>query len=417
MALVTVAAGLGVFALVRVADQGVVQPHVALAFGCLIALGEFARIRLPGDRDLAPVGSAGALAYALLISVGTDPARHPWSQVVVVTVVAVVAGALPHVLLGRFPRPAAMAGRVIIVGIAASIFRPIVDLLPGMQESRWIYLAILVALVVLTGVVEVVLGALPQVNLPRVRFRTALRDEVRARGPLSLAVVASGMLLSLATYAMGLTALAVFVVPLLVTQVAYRRYAGIRRTYLQTIRSLARIPEVGGYVEPGHSRRVSDLAVSVGRELGMGEPDLLDLEYAALMHDIGQLSLREPIPRGATVLAPPPERRRIAGLGAEVIRQAGVLSAVAEIVRRQADAYRDQSGMEDGTLPLACRIVKVVNAYDDLVSTARDSNRRAVAFNRLNLDSAAEYDPRVIHALARIVGDEGAETAATRGRM
>ena len=36
----------------------------------------------------------------------------------------------------------------------------------------------------------------------------------------------------------------------------------------------------------------------------MSEPDLLDLEYAALMHDIGQLSLADPIPGGATVLRP-----------------------------------------------------------------------------------------------------------------
>ena len=46
-------------------------------------------------------------------------------------------------------------------------------------------------------------------------------------------------------------------------------------------------------------RRVSTLAVAVGRELGMSDSELRDLEYAALMHDIGQLSLTEPIPGGA----------------------------------------------------------------------------------------------------------------------
>ena len=40
----------------------------------------------------------------------------------------------------------------------------------------------------------------------------------------------------------------------------------------------------------------------MGRELGLAEMDLLDLEYAALMHDIGQLALPDPIPGGATVL-------------------------------------------------------------------------------------------------------------------
>ena len=56
---------------------------------------------------------------------------------------------------------------------------------------------------------------------------------------------------------MGLAAVAVFAAPLLVTQVALRRYAGIRATYLQTVRALARVTEIGGYVETGHSARVS----------------------------------------------------------------------------------------------------------------------------------------------------------------
>ena len=100
---------------------------------------------------------------------------------------------------------------------------------------------------------------------------------------------------------MGLRA-AVFTAPLLVTQVAFRRYAGIRATYLQTVRALARVTEVGGYVEAGHSDGSASLSIAIGRELGIHETELLELEYAALMHDIGQLSLRDPIPGGATVL-------------------------------------------------------------------------------------------------------------------
>ena len=127
----------------------------------------------------------------------------------------------------------------------------------------------------------------------------------------------------------------VFTVPLLVTQFSLRRYAAIRATSLQTIRALSRVTEVGGYVEPGHSRRVSTIAVALGRELALNEADLLDLEYAALMHDIGQLSFSDPIPGGATLVVAPAERRRIAELGAEIIRTTGTLERVAEIVEGQ----------------------------------------------------------------------------------
>ena len=204
------------------------------------------------------------------------------------------------------------------------------------------------ALVVVALLLEAVLTALLRVDEQRARFRVALVDEMRVQLPLGAAVGVSALLIAFAAEVMGLAALAVFSAPLLVTQVAFRRYAGIRATYLQTVRALAKVTEIGGYVEPGHSERVSRLAVAVGRELGIHEPQLLELEYAALMHDIGQLSLADPIPGGATVLVSRRDQQRIAELGAEVIQQAQVLGSVAEIVRRQNEPYRGVEVAHEG---------------------------------------------------------------------
>ncbi|MBV9380850.1 MAG: HD domain-containing protein, partial [Streptosporangiaceae bacterium] len=168
-----------------------------------------------------------------------------------------------------------------------------------------------------------------------------------------------------------------------------------------------------GYVEDGHAHRVGQLAVAVGRDLGMSEPDLLELEYAALMHDIGQLSLRDPIPGGATVLVVRDEQRRIAEYGAEVIQQAKVLDSVAEIVRRQSDPYRPGAGStaanggrgrgRGNEPPLSSRIIRAANAFDDLVGTSVEPSRAAAAVERLRLDTAGEYDPQVVDALGRLV--------------
>lgn len=403
-AVLVLAVGLLVVAAVaEAAAHGLTQPRIALAFGVLVALGELARMNLPGNRESAPIGSAGGLAYALLMRVGATPAPHGTLQVVAVVAVGVVVGALPHAVLGRSPRFDGMARRVLVVALVAATFRPIARMLPPVDQHGWVVLCTLVTLVVLAGFVDAAVAAVVQAGSLCGRFGTALRDELRALAPLAGAVGASGLLIALAAHAMGLTALLVFVAPLLVTQFAYRRYAGIRATYLQTIRALSRVTEVGGYVETGHSRRVSRLAVSVGRELCMSEPELLELEYAALMHDIGQLSLRDPIPGGATVLASVSEQRQIAELGAEVIRQTGVLDRVAEIVRRQTDPYRPEIGIEDATLPLASRIIKVTNAYDDLVGGSTDRDRQTAVLERLRLGIARDYDPKVVEALSRIV--------------
>jgi hypothetical protein len=400
--LLVIFAGLLVIASVaQTAVVGVRDMSAAVAFGALIAFGELLRLNLPGDREAAPIATAGALAYALLIRIGDTQARHSPQQVIAVAAIGMLIGALPHLAVGRPARLSAMAARVLAVACVAAIFRPLAN--AGLIGSRWwSELPVMISLVLLAWLVEAVIAALIRTDALRARFGVSLLDELRVQLPVGAAVGASALLIAFAAEVMGLAAVAVFAVPLLVTQVALRRYTGIRATYLQTVRALARVTEIGGYVETGHSARVSRLAVAIGRELGMPEPALLELEYAALMHDIGQLSLRDPIPGGATVLVVREEQRRIAEYGAEVIQEARVLDSVADIVRRQSDPCRPA---ERGQAPpLSSRIIRAANAFDDLVGSSVEPSRAAAAVQRLRLDTASEYDPQVVEALSRLVG-------------
>ncbi|MFC7327727.1 HD-GYP domain-containing protein [Marinactinospora rubrisoli] len=380
---------------------GFTEPNAALAFGVLVALGELARITLPGNREVAPIASAGAIGYTFLVTIGGQPVHHSPAQVIAVVAVGMVVGELPHVAVGRTPRLSDLARRLLIVGIIAVAFRPSTMWLEP-SAPHWGYkLGTMAALVMLVWMVDCAIAAAIRAERLRTRFSVAYRDEVRAQLPIGMAIGASGILIALASSVMGLVALLVFTAPLLVTQVAFRRFAEIRLTYLQTVRALSRVTEVGGYVETGHSRRVSRLAQAVGCELAMRESDLLELEYAALMHDIGQLSLRDPIPSGATVLAPPREQRRIAELGSAVIRETGVLDSVADLVRRQCEPYMGDG--DDGPPPLGSRIIKVANAFDDLVGESKDRDRIEAVLQRLRMDTDREYDPAVVEALASVL--------------
>ena len=63
------------------------QAGTALAFAGFVAFGELSRITLPGDREEAPLATAIALAYALLVGGATERATHGVAQVVSVTAV------------------------------------------------------------------------------------------------------------------------------------------------------------------------------------------------------------------------------------------------------------------------------------------------------------------------------------------
>jgi HD domain len=382
---------------------GITGRNTAIAFGLFIAFGELMRLALPGGRQAAPIATTGALAYAMLLHVGTlgshrPPAIIPPLQVIAVTAIGMSLGALPHVAVGRPAGLTGMGTRLVAVACAAFLFRPLVTN-RLIWERWWAAFAVMAFVVTVSWVTETLLAALIRAADLRARFAVTLWDEVRVQWRLGSAIAASAVITVFGAEVMGTAELAVFAGPLLVIQLAFRRYAGIRATYLQTVRALARVTEVGGYVEAGHSQRVSRIAVAVGRELGMSEPELLDLEYAALMHDIGQLSLPAPIPGGATVLVSRDDQRRIAELGAEVICKAGVLDRVADLVRCQSLPWRG-----DREPPLASMIIKVANAFDDLVGGSADRDRVAAALDRLKLDSRSEYDPEVVSALAAVSG-------------
>lgn len=405
---------------------GVDEPGHALAFGVLIALGELARWEAPpalGElrgREAAPIAAAGALAYALLGESAGRATTHGVLQIIAVVVAAGLAGAVPHIARGKGPDPDHLARRILTVAFAALCFQPLYNSgeLAGHLGQGPAYALYLLLLLVLTALCDAVLGALmlrartfPR-RAPRhpgggpsdeaggstpLPYGPLLRDELRALIGIGSAVCATGTVMALGVAAAGLWALPVFCVPLLLTQVSFRRYAAVRTTNRQTIASLARATEIAGYTAPGHAHRVAALSGAVGRELGLSGTELAVLEYAALMHDIGQLSLVDPVPEGATALLPAEEQRRIALLGGAVVRQTGVPAAVAVVVERQADPYRDQ--------PLPARIVRTVNAYDDLAGDS--AGGPLAALERLRLSTARDHQPKVVESLARVLARGG----------
>lgn len=394
---------------------GIDRPAIAGLFFAMVFVGELIRVSLPGERDTAPLGGSAAVGYSLLLFLGpgrAHPAEHSAYAVIAVVAVASAAAIAVQSGLDRDPRPIDVARRVLVCAAVAGIFRGThlshrLSLPPfGWQLSKSGLPVLAMIVTVLAGaLLDVVIAALARAERERAPVVPTLRNEVLAFSGIGFSMAAIGMLIALGIAIIGMWTLPIIAVPLVVTQFSFRRYAAIRRTYRQTIRALSRVTEVGGYVAPGHSRRVTRLAVAIGRDFGLRDHELLDLEYAALMHDIGQLSLVESIPRGSTLHVAPAERRRIAALGADIIRSTGNLDRVATIVETQANPYRHVRETMDAEVPLEARIVRAASAYDDLV-TASDTGGSHAAWNaleRLRMGMAYEYDPRVVEALTRVL--------------
>ncbi|QGN57967.1 HD-GYP domain-containing protein [Nostocoides sp. HKS02] len=380
--------------------------HLSL-FMVTIALGETARLTVLTSRETAPMSTAAALGLslsALPMPVGTEIG----AAAVIVTICAgMLVGTTLLRIAGAPVGWADTAARVVGAAVAPVVYREIVfrgQTLMVWQsqwdQRRWLVGILMVLVGAVTMVVTLTLEAAVRAGRDHAPVLPAVADELRSTAGLASALVTSGALIALAEFAIGIAALPLFLFPLVLTYFAVRRFANIRTTYRQTIGALSSLTERAGYTGVDHAERVTRTSIAVGRDLGMGQRDLTDLEYAALLHDLGQVALREPIPHGATVMAAPADQQRIAHDGAEIVRSTGVLDTVAAIMEAQTTPYRQvrEFGQD---LPMASRIIKVANAYDDMSGPHGENDERAM--ERIHLGLGYEYDPQVVDALTRVL--------------
>jgi len=211
-----------------------------------------------------------------------------------------------------------------------------------------------------------------------------------------VSLVASGALFGLSYRMLGLLALVVAGLPFLFAHSAFARFQQIRRTYRQTIRALARIPEVAGLGVEGHADRTANLALAVGRELGLTRSNIDELEYAALMHDIGRITLTEP-----AIIRVGYTDDDIARWGAEIISQAPYLERIADHVRRLHEPYRKPGEQSDPAISTISKIVRATSAYDHLVVERQLSSLQAIEV--LHQGAAYDFDPYVVASMRRVL--------------
>ena len=217
---------------------------------------------------------------------------------------------------------------------------------------------------------------------------------------VALSIFTGGSLFGMTWPLMGIWAFPVAILPYAFSHLAFVRYHSTRITYGQMIRALAQIPEVADLAPRGHSARTADLAVAIAREIGLHPNDVNDLEYAALMHDVGRITLTEP-----AILKAGYTDEDIARWGAQIIAEAPYLQEVSEYVRVQHSPFRRPGEAMDPDIPMISKIIKVASAYDQAVHEMHLSPLEGL--ERIHRGSAYDFDPRVSASLRRVLAQRG----------
>jgi putative nucleotidyltransferase with HDIG domain len=152
------------------------------------------------------------------------------------------------------------------------------------------------------------------------------------------------------------------------------RYAqDLEEAYVSTARVLAAAIDARDTYTLGHSTRVAQLSLELGRELGLDPAQIEELEIACLFHDVGKIKIPDSILLKKDKLDTTEQREmmRHTEYGAEILSKARSLLKYIPAVRHHHEWY-DGTGYPDGLsgkkIPLAAAIISLADMYDAMTS-------------------------------------------------
>jgi putative nucleotidyltransferase with HDIG domain len=173
--------------------------------------------------------------------------------------------------------------------------------------------------------------------------------------------------------------------------------------YDQTLKGWAHALEYRDMETEGHSRRVTDMTVSLARTLGMQGKKLIQVRRGALLHDIGKMAVPDDILQKPGSLDDREWQimRQHPVYAYEMLKSIDYLYPALDIPHCHHEKW-DGSGYPRGLkgeqIPLAARIFAVVDVWDALTSDRpyREAWPEQKALNHIRQQAGKHFDPQVV---------------------
>ncbi len=207
-------------------------------------------------------------------------------------------------------------------------------------------------------------------------------------------------------------------------------YRRLRTSFYQTIKVMV---ELMGLLNPslgGHSKRVAAMSRDMAIRMGLEENEVSLIETAGILHDIGLIGMPSSVLKGGMKNLSGVERevyRRHPEMGQATLSLIRELRQVGTIVRSHHERFDGKgfpNGLRGEEIPLASRIIGVVDAYDEMVhggDTGSEREARKRVREYLKTYSGHTFDPEIVKEflgyLDELKGITGAEQEIEPNRL
>ncbi|MBE0636502.1 HD-GYP domain-containing protein, partial [Candidatus Bipolaricaulota bacterium] len=249
-------------------------------------------------------------------------------------------------------------------------------------------------------------------------FIASLADSIRQFFVQYLVLCVSALLLA-ALYSISVWHVLLALFPLTLVHVSFRGYVKLQTEARNTFERISQLLDARDHYTAVHSMEVAELAVKIGREMGLGQREIEQIDVAARVHDIGKVAVPDSILLKPGKLSEEEwvKMRQHPVISAELIAGIEIYSPVAKAVRHEHERWNGTGypdGLKGEEIPLLARIIAAADIYNAL-STDRPYRK---AFNEeetirlIQEMTEAELDPAVAAALLRVIEAMPAEQVA-----
>jgi len=191
--------------------------------------------------------------------------------------------------------------------------------------------------------------------------------------------------------------------------------------YIKTVKVLANAIEASDEYTRGHCDRVGEISNDIGRYMGLDSEELMQLEFACILHDIGKIAIPERILNKTSRLTPDEFEliKRHPSIGYDIVKDIHFLSHANQAIiqhHERIDGKGYPYGLEDDEICLEAKILAVADAYDAMTSErvykTRTMNIEEV-IEELRRCSGTQFDSEVVEAFVVVSEFDGRQIKET----
>ncbi len=179
-------------------------------------------------------------------------------------------------------------------------------------------------------------------------------------------------------------------------------YEKLEKAYLESVQTLRYTVEAKDAYTRGHSDRVSEYSVLLGKYLNLPEETLNTLRIGGLFHDVGKIGVPDSILQKESKLTDDEysEIKNHPSIGAHILSTATIFYDIIPIVKHHHEKY-DGTGypgrLQGEDIPYLARIAAVADSFDAMTSrrTYRDSLPMDVVISEFKRCKGTQFDPKL----------------------